>query len=355
MRGPSLPPPLLALLEGVSRSFYLTLRMLPAPVRPQIGLAYLLARAADTIADTAAVPPGARWAVLEAYRLRIQGRTTEPVDLRPIASGTATGAEGAVPGDLAGSPSNAEGELLERTEELLAFLDKFQPPDQERIRTVLDVITSGQQLDLERFAEADPGHVVALEREADLDDYTYRVAGSVGEFWTRVCRAHLFPDAPLDEAGLLARAVRFGRGLQLVNILRDLAADLRQGRCYLPRAALAAAGLTPATLLDPGCLPRLRPLYDGYLDQAEAHLAAGWSYTQALPRSQVRVRLACAWPILIGLETLGRLRQGDVLDPRRRLKISRADVRRLVFHSVVCYPWSAAWNRLYDRARRRWG
>ena len=32
------------LLKQTSRSFYLTLRVLPAAVRPQIGLAYLLAR-----------------------------------------------------------------------------------------------------------------------------------------------------------------------------------------------------------------------------------------------------------------------------------------------------------------------
>ena len=56
---------LTALLRDVSRSFYLTLRVLPAAIRPQIGLAYLLARTTDTIADTELVPVEGRLAALE--------------------------------------------------------------------------------------------------------------------------------------------------------------------------------------------------------------------------------------------------------------------------------------------------
>src|SRR5207249_12306750 len=105
---------------------------------------------------------------------------------------------------------------------------------------------------------------------------------------------------------LLANGVLFGKGLQLVNILRDLPADLQQGRCYLPGGRLRALGLKPADLLDPANEPRLRPLYDSYLDLAQGHLHAGWAYTNALPGRNPRLRLACAWPILIGLETIKR-------------------------------------------------
>jgi farnesyl-diphosphate farnesyltransferase len=73
-------------------------------------------------------------------------------------------------------------------------------------------------------------------------------------------------------------------------------------------------------------------------------LQAGWEYTNALPRRSVRVRLACAWPILIGLETIRLLRCGNVLDPSRRLKVSRRQVKRLLWRSVLYYPFSAAWR-----------
>jgi farnesyl-diphosphate farnesyltransferase len=243
-----------------------------------------------------------------------------------------------------GSP--AEARLLEQAEASLALLEALAPEDRELVRRLLETITSGQELDLRRFAGASARHIMCLGAEADLDDYTYRVAGCVGEFWTRICRARLFPGAPLDDAFLLANGVRFGKGLQLVNILRDLPADLRQGRCYVPADRLASLGLGPADLLEPANEPRLRPLYDPLLDRAEAHLRAGWNYTQALPRRSARVRLACAWPILIGLDTIRLLRSANVLDPARRVKLSRPQVKRLIWRSVLYYPFPAAWRRL---------
>ncbi len=316
------------LLKRTSRSFYLTLRVLPGAVRSQIGLAYLLARTTDTIADTGIVSVEQRLAALQKLRQRIQGSSSVALDFGELARHQ-------------GLP--AERLLLERCEEGLAALQALSPTDARLVRQVLETITSGQELDLRRFAGASGQHIIALQTDADLDDYTYRVAGCVGEFWTRMCRAHLFPRAKLDDAQLLADGVRFGKGLQLVNILRDLPADLRQGRCYLPSERLAAVGLQPTDLLQPTNAPKLSPLYYEYLDRALAHLAAGWGYTNALPRGQVRVRLACAWPILIGARTLERLRVANPLDGTHRVKVSRADVRGILLRSVWLYPRRAAW------------
>jgi len=323
---------LTALLRDVSRSFYLTLRVLPGSIRPQIGLAYLLARTTDTIADTELVPVERRLHALQTLRERILGLLRDPVDF----------------GDLARHQgSAAERVLLERCETSVGLLRSLSPADTKLVHTVLDIITSGQELDLRRFAGASANHVIALLTEADLDDYTYRVAGCVGEFWTRVCRSHLFPRARLDDGTLLADGVRFGKGLQLVNILRDMPTDLRSGRCYLPAEALARCGLKPADLLEVNAEPRMRPLYDHYLDLAEGHLAAGWSYTNRLPIGCVRVRLACAWPLLIGRRTLELLRSGKVLDPDHRVKVSRREVKRMIWRSVLCYPCPPAWRRLF--------
>lgn len=319
------------LLQDVSRSFYLTLRVLPKSIRPQIGLAYLLARTTDTIADTEIIPFDQRLKSLQALRERMLGTGTTPLNF----------------GDLARQQSlPAERVLLEKAEASLALLSSLPPGDLQLVRAVLDIIMSGQELDLKRFAGASSDHVVALRTDEELDDYTYRVAGCVGEFWTKMCRAHVFPGAKLDDARLLAEGVCFGKGLQLVNILRDLPADLKTGRCYLPNEALAKIGLTPADLQNPAHEQKLRPLYNQWLDRAEAHLTAGWEYTNRVPWSCARVRLACAWPVLIGLQTLQRLRTGNVLDSRQRLKISRTEVRRVIFKSVACYPLPGTWRRL---------
>lgn len=304
------------------------MRMLPSAIRSQISVAYLLARTTDTIADTELASVEIRLAALAALRAAIKGEGNAPL---PFAL---------APGQ--GLP--AERVLLERRAETLALLRGLEESDRRRVREVLEIIVSGQELDLTRFGAASAARLTALETDAEMDDYTYRVAGCVGEFWTKMCRAHFLTGNEPDNGELERQGVRFGQGLQLINILRDLPRDLRNGRCYIPRQALAGSHLTPADLLSPANEPRFRPLYDSYLARASSHLAAGWNYTERLPRKQFRLRLACAWPLLIGARTLGKLRQENILDESRRVKITRAEVRSVVLRSVYLYPFPARWR-----------
>jgi len=350
------PELLTRLLSQVSRSFYLTLRVLPRAIRPQIGLAYLLARTTDTIADTEILPVDQRLEALQKLRERIIGQSSAPVNFGSLA-------------EQQGLP--AEKILLARTEESLALLLSLPPEDLKWMREVLVTITSGQELDLRRFGRwgetpgepvLAPGHhsdsapgdarstnqIAALKTAAELDDYTYRVAGCVGEFWTKMCRVHLFPEAKLDDARFLADGIRFGKGLQLVNILRDLPADLKNGRCYLPLEQLTAAGLTAENLFRPENESKFLTLFHGHLDLAEAHLAAGWRYTNTLPFSQFRVRLACAWPVLIGLRTLENLRAARVAGLQQRVKITRGEVRGILLRSTLACWLPPVWKKMYS-------
>jgi farnesyl-diphosphate farnesyltransferase len=326
------------LLRQVSRSFYTTLRVLPSSVRQQIGLAYLLARATDTIADTELVSIEQRLDALRLLRERILGLHAKPLDFGRLAQ-------------QQGSP--AERILLERTEEALTVLSRFTAGDQKEIRRVLEIITGGQELDLTRFSGASVNKIILLGTDPELEDYTYRVAGCVGEFWTKLCRTHVFPNARLDDAQLIANGVRFGKGLQLVNILRDLSNDLRQGRCYIPADQLKTVGLEASDLLNPASEPQFRPLYNTYLDHAREHLSAGWEYTNSLPRSCIRIRLACAWPILIGVRTLTQLRSRNVLDHTQRIKITRAEVRGILLRTIFLYPFPSRWRLLFTNTNTR--
>ena len=204
------------LLREVSRSFYLTLRVIPKPVREQIGLAYLLARATDTIADTEAIAVPERLAALDQLRQAILAQEKQKIELPQLQ-------------ERQTNPN--ERILLERINDALEILFQTSSADRQLIQSVLQTITKGQRLDLERFGSASRANVIALKQPLELDDYTYRVAGCVGEFWTRICLKHLSPKPRVDFDSLIERGIRFGKGLQLVNILRDLPADLQKGRC----------------------------------------------------------------------------------------------------------------------------
>ena len=154
---------------------------------------------------------------------------------------------------------------------------------------------------------------------------------------------------------LIKNGTWFGQGLQLVNILRDLPVDLRNGRCYFPADRLEEVGLTPEDLLNPDNEERFRAIYDVYLDFAEARLAAGWEYTNALPRKYKNLRLACAWPILIGKRTLDLLRTSAVLDPDHRIKVTKSEVYSIIFMSTIRHSFPKSWNRQFRMIQRSAG
>ncbi|QGZ64428.1 phytoene/squalene synthase family protein [Paraburkholderia acidisoli] len=328
------------LLKGVSRSFYLTMRVLPAGMRDPVGEAYLLARAADTIADTALIPPERRLALLLALRERIDGTTTDNRALAHLA------------GEVAGQQTHSDEKLLlESLDGALDILAQLDEGDRAAVRGVVATLTEGMEFDLRTFPDEQSGEVKALETRDDLDRYTYLVAGCVGEFWTQMTYRHV-PGAlaPSLEATLCARGVRFGKALQLVNVLRDCGKDLRIGRCYLPVSMLGELGLDARALMQPGASLRAQPVMFDLVRVALEHFRAAIDYTFALPRLSLRLRLACLWPILIGLETLDRLvANEDWLDPAKTSKVTRHDVYRILACSTVLAPSNALLNRWFTR------
>ena len=229
------------LLKRVSRSFYLTLRLLPPQVRESIALAYLLARLSDTAVD--------------------------------------------------GATSDAEKQLLARRQEIEAWLSRS--PDGLEIESVWSTIRGGQRFDHERFS-ANSSPLTPQE----LDRYTYLVAGCVGEFWTLLCQKKIPGFAALEFSELRDLGIRFGKGLQLVNILRDRHSDALMGRIYVPPERFAAV-----------------------LAEARAHLGAARRYVDAL--RIYRLRVACTLPLYLGDATLDLIQK---YPSSQRLKVPRAGV-----------------------------
>ena len=308
------------LLKGTSRSFYLTLKALPSKVRSQIGLGYLLARISDTIADSIKGSTSQRLEALEQYNDRIQKRSKTLPKMANLAQ-------------LQHNP--AEAELLKKASIPVSYLEEFSNTDQQYIRRVLDIIISGQTLDLQRFAYANAKTIISLNTEDELDDYTYRVAGCVGEFWTHISLNHLFEVDSAKEAQIFENAVLFGKALQLINILRDLPEDLRAGRCYIPATVLSEHNLKPTDLLEQKTMDRFQPIYTSYLNKTVDYFEAAASYIDMLPFSQFRMRGACTLPVIIGLKTVKLLKQENILKNKNRIKVSRPEVKLMMRQSAL--------------------
>src|SRR6266478_5328274 len=321
-----------AILRSVSRSFYLSIRFLPIQLREPIALAYLLARATDSVADTQGISVPVRIETLKMLSDGIQGKASRDVVVDLIAAFVPL------------QEKTSERQLLESLPDCLGWLNQIEQADRNDIRGVLEKITHGQMLDLQRFDN--PQEIRALGTVADLDEYTYLVAGCVGEFWTRVCFRHVRNFASRSEDEMLALGKRYGMALQLINVLRNAGSDLRAGRCYFPEYELNAAHLTGSQILSEP--ERFQPIYRTWVEKAKAGLECGMEYSCAIENR--RVRAATVLPALIGARTLALLNEIGASALQRTVKVPRSEVRRMILRLALTVvsrkQIESIWNRV---------
>ena len=323
------------LLKATSRSFHLTLTSLPNSVRDQVGLLYLLARLADTIADSKTKDVDALIKALDGYQKHLV--SGEKLDLSNIA-------------ELQDDAD--EKRLLENLGSVIIAYRNIDPKDAELMQRCLDTIISGQRLDLVRFG-ALGSDLTCLENDIQLDDYAYRVAGSVGEFWTAITLQNELSGDVTDTETFDSLGICFGKALQMTNILRDIPADLALGRCYIPKDRLAEIGLKHEDLYNPDSIDVFRPLYDSYLDLTCEHYDSAINYIRMIPRKYRSLRMACMLPVVIGLETIALLRKGNVLDASERIKVNRTKIRKIAISCVISTRFKIIENRILRVAANR--
>jgi farnesyl-diphosphate farnesyltransferase len=209
------------LLLKTSRTFALTIPLLPEPTRAEVSIAYLLFRIIDTFEDATRWPP--------ARRAEALARFVALVDGPPAAAASLV--EECVrepPVDHAGYR-----DLLREIPAVLRAFGDLQPAAREPIRGHLGRSAEG----MSRFVVRSGGpHGLELDSIEDLRDYCYAVAGIVGEMLTELFLLGRPALAGVAEE-LRKHAAAFGEGLQLVNILKDAGSDAAEGRVYLPRSA----------------------------------------------------------------------------------------------------------------------
>ena len=328
------------LLKQVSRLFYTTLVVVPADVRDQVSLGYLFARAADTIADTELIDRPRRLDLLGQLKAQFVSDQIAWTQVREIQQ-----AVGPI------QQNSSERILLERLEDCFKLFQTFSSDDRHRIQRLMTTLTQGMEMDLVVFPGTSAEDLTVLKSLEDLDRYTYYVAGCVGEFWTDLMCAHrkalaLWKVREMSEVG-----VRFGKGLQLTNIVKDITHDLQKGRCYVPAPMLAEAGLTARDLLDQRNRTRFQPVLSKLVRMAVEHLDQSWLYAMAIPRYETRLRLSCMWPILSAGESLKLVMNSpDLLNPAVKVKIPRSKVYQIIALTTstgACgYVGTAYWGRL---------
>jgi len=337
-------PDLQRRLKTVSRSMYLSFAVLPRALRAPMGLAYLLCRAADTIADGTLLPVIERRQWLSHYRNLFQNFPFQLEPSEELCNEMTT---------VKFTDDTADQALLQNLSDCFRELARQPRTDQALIGNVVRAVVEGMELDLQAFD--DESAPKSLSTWNDFERYIRLIGGEPGRFWAEMSLAHVAGLLSTQREKWIQSGVNLGAGLQMVNILRDVPADLKRGRCYIPQELLTNHRLTVDQIAPPmaddekaapvAIIPHLiedqfRALYTDLIELARKKLLSGLDYLNEIPRRYWGLRAAVAWPMLIGLETLKRLQESpSILNSRERVKVSRKEIYGLLLTTAPLLPF----------------
>ncbi|MBE0595290.1 MAG: phytoene/squalene synthase family protein [Gemmatimonadales bacterium] len=330
------------MLPRVSRTFAICIRLLPAGLDAPVRIAYLLCRVADTIEDSV------RLDVEDKVRLLHRLRTCIDVDgpdAEPLRESFA-------------SPRGDEERLAHEADIVLREFRRLPTPEQEAIRPwVQEMCTGMADFARRKGASADStAHIEALTTVEELDRYCYYVAGTVGHLLTALFRLHAAPRQRERYRRLDGLATSFGLGLQLTNIIKDVADDRRRGWSFVPQELCQLAGITAEELHDGRHRDASLRVMHRLIAKAKHHLLDALEYSTLLSRRQYGVRLFCLTALYFAVQTLELAERDDrLLDPDHKVKISRSAVLHTIAMTRLVAPSNALVRWQFRRlARTDW-
>jgi len=335
-----------AVLPKVSRTFAVSIEALPPGLREAVRTAYLLCRIVDTVEDQAGLAPADRAALYDAFdqaladaAARGEGALAAATRFERLARRHALEADG------------ADGALCTHAAAVFGAFAALGADERAAIRPHVAGMSCGMR---EFSGRAGRLGRLRLRDVADLEQYCYVVAGTVGELLTALFELTVpgLPEA--TRAALWDRAVSFGLGLQMVNIVKDVAEDHRRGDVFLPESLAAEQGVILEELLHPEQRSAGLRVVREVSRIARSHLERAREYALLWPAQAGRdVRLFCAVPLALALATLREVDDGDAtLRADRTPKVSRGAVARVVAEASLAAADDAALAALFDRCAR---
>ena len=321
------------MLEGVSRTFALTIPQLPAALCRVVSNAYLLCRIVDTIEDEPALT-GARKNYFCQQFLRTLNvpRNAETFSRQLCAS-------------LSSQTPPAEHELIRNVPRVVRITRSFSEPQREELQRCVSAMAKGMgQFQLR-------GEMQGLRSLEDLDQYCYYVAGVVGQMLTNLFCLHS-PEIAQNRKALMALAVSFGQGLQMTNILKDVWEDYQRGACWLPRKIFAEEGFD----LNDLTTGRNRQGFDRGVRRligiTHGHLKNALSYSLLIPKEETGIRNFCLWAIGLALLTLRKINKHLYYTDGSQVKISRSSVKGTILATRLAVQNDRLLKLLFSIAAR---
>lgn len=276
-----------SILESVSRTFALTIPLLPPNLEKVVGNTYLLCRIVDTIEDAACINAKTKQELSTLFNQTVLGLEKPEAFVQTCQIA------------LINHPNEDEKDLIENIPRVLRVLQSCEEQERHAVAKCVQVMSEGMSYFHTRQNQA------GLENLDEFEKYCYVVAGVVGEMLTTVFGLHS-PAFAKNIAGKESLALAFGQALQMTNILKDSPEDQLRGVSWKPR------GIDQTDLLV----------------IAHQKLVDALRYIRCIPKSELGIRRFCFLAFGLAVLTLNQIAQRGQFQEGREVKLSRAQVAR---------------------------
>jgi len=308
-----------SMLPQVSRTFAPTIRMLPKLLFVPVTVAYLLCRIADTVEDEAGISKKQKEKMLELYINIFQGKDPDAyMEFRSKAS--------KIP------EHNPDVYLMHNFDRVYNVLNSFE----SEVKRLIGVWVIEMALGMKKYAQSmKKSKFKFLKSMKELDEYMYYVAGTVGQLLTSLFAHFSKKITPPVKKRLESFAESFGKGLQMVNIIRDMTTDLRRGQSYIPDEILAKYNLTRKSIFETSNKEQAQRMFNELIETAVRHMDKAMSYIVTIPREEARIRLFCLLPVFWAMRTLQKIQENTLqLLNKDKIKISRWIIKSELYKAV---------------------
>ena len=319
-----------AILPGVSRTFALTIPVLPAKLAVVMTNAYLLCRLADTIEDDVGLDNDQKSRFHARFVAVVRGEedpSAFAADLEPLLSTRSLA---------------AERDLVRNTAAVIRVTHGFSTEEQTALTRCVAIMCRGMP-EFQRNK--------SLSGLADLDElteYCYYVAGVVGELCTELFILHC-PELAKDRDRMMRLAVSFGQGLQMTNILKDIWDDRQASACWLPRSVFGPE-LPLERLEELHATDAFKRGLNELIGVGHAHLRNALEYTCMIPKRETGIRKFCLWAIGLAVLTLRKIHRHPEFRAGSEVKVSRRTVKATVLTTNLALVSNRALHVVFDRA-----
>jgi len=317
-------------LPGVSRTFALTIPVLPQRLATVVTNAYLLCRLADTVEDDVGLDDKQKSKFHQRFVAVVEGH--EPAeafatDLLPL---------------LSDRTLDDEKDLVRNTAKVIRVTHSFSAEERAALTRCVRIMCAG----MPRFQRNRSTR--GLSDLNELSAYCYFVAGVVGEMLTELFCLHC---AELEDSRsrMMSLGVSFGQGLQMTNILKDIWDDRQADTCWLPRSVFNGSAIDLARLDEQHRTSAFKEGLDELVGVAHAHLRNALEYTCMIPKNEVGIRRFCLWAIGLAVLTLRNIHRRPTFTSSAEVKVSRRSVKATVVSTNLTMMSNRALRMMFDR------